>query len=167
MRHRRDRNAAAWLRASWTWPPELQRHTHPTGPFLLDTGLAAQRTPHVCPLVHACPAVTLLIAVHSWGAQWDHCYWTVQLSDVACGMGCAPLFEATRSFSGGVLAHRASFFYHSPPVPLFAPPQPSTLNQTIWSTFSPCLRLWTVLCTPFTMMARVVVGSVGSDILCR
>ena len=58
-------------------------------------------------------------------------------------------------------ARQASFFDHSPPVPIFAPP-----HQTIWSTFSPCLRIWPVLCTQFMMMARVVVGSGGSDILC-
>ena len=56
-------------------------------------------------------------------------------------------------------ACRASFFYHSPPVPVFAPP-----HQTICSTFSPCLRIWPILCTSLVMMARVVVGSVGSDI---
>ena len=53
-----------------------------------------------------------------------------------------------------VCAGRASFFYHSPPVPVFAPP-----HQTIWSTFSPCLRMWPILCTQFMMIARVVVGS--------
>ena len=58
-------------------------------------------------------------------------------------------------------ARLASFFDHSPPVPVFAAPHP-----TIWSTFSPCLRIWPVLCTQFMMMARVVVGSVGSDTLC-
>ena len=29
-------------------------------------------------------------------------------------------------------------------VPVFAPP-----HQTIWSTFSPCLRMWPILCTQF------------------
>ena len=62
---------------------------------------------------------------------------------------------------GGVLARRASVFYHSPPVPVFAPP-----HQTIWSTCLPCLSIWPVLCTQFMMMARVVVGSGRSDILC-
>ena len=61
----------------------------------------------------------------------------------------------------GVLARRASFFYHSPRVPVFAPP-----HQKIWSTFLQCLRIWPILCTQFLMMARVVVGSGGSDILC-
>ena len=45
---------------------------------------------------------------------------------------------------------------------LFLPPP----HQTIWSTFSPCLRIWPILCTQFTTMARVVVGSGGGDILC-
>ena len=58
-------------------------------------------------------------------------------------------------------ARRASFFYHSPPVPVFAPP-----HQTIWRTFSPCLRIWPILCMQFMTMARNVVGSGGSDILC-
>ena len=49
-------------------------------------------------------------------------------------------------------ARRACCFDHSPPVPVFAP-----LLQTIWSTFSPCLRIWPILCTQFMMMARVVV----------
>ena len=62
--------------------------------------------------------------------------------------------------NGGVLARRASFFDYSPPVPVFAPTSP-----TIWSTFSPCLRIWPIFCTQFMMMARVVVGSGGSDIL--
>ena len=58
-------------------------------------------------------------------------------------------------------ALRASFFfYHSPPMPVFAPP-----HQTAWSTFLPCLRIWPVLCTQFMTMARVVVGSGGNDIL--
>ena len=62
---------------------------------------------------------------------------------------------------GGVLARRAFFFfYHSPPVPVFAPP-----HQTIWSIFSQCLRIWPILCTQFMMMARVVVGSGGCAIL--
>ena len=30
----------------------------------------------------------------------------------------------------------------------------------------PCLRIWPILCTRFVTMARVVVGSGGSDILC-
>ena len=45
---------------------------------------------------------------------------------------------------------------------LFLPP----LRQTIWRIFSPCLRIWPVLCTHLLMMARVVMGSGGSDILC-
>ena len=45
---------------------------------------------------------------------------------------------------------------------LFLPPP----HQTIWSTFSSCLRIWPILCTQFMTMARVVVGSGGSDILC-
>ena len=36
----------------------------------------------------------------------------------------------------GVLARRASFFFHSPPMPVFAPP-----HKTIWSTFLQCLRI--------------------------
>ena len=46
---------------------------------------------------------------------------------------------------------RASFFDHSPPMPVFAPP-----HQTIWSTFLQCLRIWPILCAQFMMMARVV-----------
>ena len=64
-------------------------------------------------------------------------------------------------------ACRASFFLsidHSPPVPLFAPPPPPP--QTIWRTFSRCLRIWPIRCPQFMMMARVVVGRGGSDILC-
>ena len=45
---------------------------------------------------------------------------------------------------------------------LFLPPP----HQTIWSTFLLCLRIWPILCTQFMTMARVVVGSGGSDILC-
>ena len=60
---------------------------------------------------------------------------------------------------GGVSVCRASFFAHSPPVPVFAPP-----HQTIWSTFSLCLRIWPILCTEFMTMARVV-GSGGRDSL--
>ena len=65
-------------------------------------------------------------------------------------------------YSGGLLARRARpghLFDHSPPVPVSAPPPP--LHQTIWSTFSPCLRIWPILCTQFIMMARVGVGMVG------
>ena len=42
------------------------------------------------------------------------------------------------------------------PMPVFAPP-----HQTIWSTFSPCLRIWPILCTQFMMMASLVVEVVG------
>ena len=45
---------------------------------------------------------------------------------------------------------------------LFLPPP----HQTILSTFSPCPRIWPILCTRFMMMTGVVVGSGGSDILC-
>ena len=45
---------------------------------------------------------------------------------------------------------------------LFLPPP----HQTILCTFSPCLRIWPILCTQFMTMARVVVRSGGSDILC-
>ena len=63
---------------------------------------------------------------------------------------------------GGVLARRASFFDHSPPVPVFAPTSPNNVQ----STFSPCLRIRPIICTQFMTMARVMVGSGGSDILC-
>ena len=62
---------------------------------------------------------------------------------------------------GGALAHRASFFLLFPLVPVFAP-----TSQNNWSTFSPCLRIWPILCTQFMTMAMVVVGSGGTDILC-
>ena len=66
---------------------------------------------------------------------------------------------------GGALVRRARaghlFLTISHPC-LFLPPP----HQTIWSTFSPCLRIWPILCTQFMTMARVVVGSGGSDILC-
>ena len=69
--------------------------------------------------------------------------------------------------SGGILVGRASFFDRSPPVPVFAPhPLPATPHQTIWSTFSPCLRTWPILCPQFMTLARVVTGSGGSAILC-
>ena len=68
--------------------------------------------------------------------------------------------------TGGVLARRARaghlFLDHSPFVCLFLPPP----HQTIWGTFSPCLRIRPILCTRFMTMARVVVGSGGGDILC-
>ena len=62
---------------------------------------------------------------------------------------------------GSISAAGIFFFYHPPPVPVFAPP-----HQTISSTFLQCLRIWPILCTQFMMMARVVVGSGGSDMLC-
>ena len=69
---------------------------------------------------------------------------------------------------GGVLARRALaghlFFTITHPclfLPFLPPP-----HQTIWSTFLLCLRIWPILCTQFMTMARVVVGSGGSDILC-
>ena len=56
-----------------------------------------------------------------------------------------------------------TFFFFTIPHPcLFLPPR----HQAIWITFLLCLRIWSVLCTQFMMMARVVVGSCGSDILC-
>ena len=70
---------------------------------------------------------------------------------------------------GGVLARQACarrlFFLPFPTCACFCPPPPPP-HQTIWSTFSLCLRIWPILCTQFMMMARVVVGSGGSDILC-
>ena len=55
---------------------------------------------------------------------------------------------------GRVVARRA-LFLTIPHSCLFLPPP----HQTIWSTFSPCLRIWPILCTQFMTMARVVVGS--------
>ena len=54
---------------------------------------------------------------------------------------------------------RASFFDYYPPVPGFAPPPPLTKQSRVPS------RLWPILCTQFMVMARVVVGNGGSDIL--
>ena len=66
----------------------------------------------------------------------------------------------------GVLARRAvhagHLFLTIPHSCLFLPPP----HKTIWSIFSPCLRIWPILCTQFMTMVRVVVGSGGSDILC-
>ena len=66
---------------------------------------------------------------------------------------------------GGVLARRAraGHLFVTIPHPILCLPPP---HQTIWSTFSPCLRFWPILCAQFMTMARVVVGSDGSDILC-
>ena len=55
-----------------------------------------------------------------------------------------------------------AFFFPIPHSCLFLPPH----HQTIWSTFSPCRRIWPILCTQFMTMARVVVGSGRTDILC-
>ena len=79
------------------------------------------------------------------------------LLPTAFGLPCTSVCD----FEGGALARWASFFDHSPPLPVFAPPR-----QTIWGTFSPCLRICPILCTQFMMMARVVVGRGGSGILC-
>ena len=71
----------------------------------------------------------------------------------------------SRLFWGSVSVpgvRRASFFLTIPHLCLFLPPP----HQTIWSTFSLCLRTWPILCTQFMTMARVVVGSGGSDIWC-
>ena len=62
---------------------------------------------------------------------------------------------------GSISALGIFFFCHSPPVHAFAPPQ-----ETIWSTFSQCLRIWPIRCTQFLIMARVVLTSGGSGILC-
>ena len=60
-------------------------------------------------------------------------------------------------------ARTGDFFFFTIPHPcLFLPPP----HQTIWSTFLPCLRIWPILCTHDLTMARVVVGSGGTDILC-
>ena len=66
---------------------------------------------------------------------------------------------------GGALArrvHAGHLFLTIPHSCLFLPPP----HQTIWSSFSPCLRIRPILCTQLMTMARVVVGSGGSDILC-
>ena len=44
---------------------------------------------------------------------------------------------------------------------LAPPTSPNNLES-----FSPCLRIWPILCTQFMTTARVVVGSGRSDILC-
>ena len=54
------------------------------------------------------------------------------------------------------------FFLAIPHPYLFLPPP----HQTIWSAFSPSLRIWPIFCTQFLTIARVVVGSGGSYILC-
>ena len=56
---------------------------------------------------------------------------------------------------------RAWHLFLTIPHPCLSLPPP---HQTIWSTFSPCLRIWPILCTQFLTMARVVVGSGGSDL---
>ena len=69
------------------------------------------------------------------------------------------------TYIGGALVRRVRdghLFLTIPHPCLFLPPP----HQIIWSTFSPCLRIWPILCTQFMTMARVVVGSVESDILC-
>ena len=66
---------------------------------------------------------------------------------------------------GGVLVRRARaghLFLTVPHPCLFSPPP----HQTIWRTLSPWLRIWPILCTQFMTMARVVIGSGGSAILC-
>ena len=63
-------------------------------------------------------------------------------------------------YIGGVFVRRVSVFDHSPPVLVFASLSPNNLE------FSPCLRIWPILCTQFMTMVRVVVGSSGCDILC-
>ena len=55
-------------------------------------------------------------------------------------------------------------FFLTIPHPCLVSPPPPPSHQTIWGTFSPCLRIWPILCTQFMTMARVVVGSGGSDI---
>ena len=47
--------------------------------------------------------------------------------------------------TGSIRAPGIFFFYYSPPVP--APPPHH--HQTIWSTFSQCLRIWPILCAQF------------------
>ena len=78
----------------------------------------------------------------------------------------SPSLTSVRGLGGriSVLGTRRAylfFFNHSPPVPVFAPH-----HQTIWCTFSLCLRIWPILCTQFMAMAMVVVGSGGCDISC-
>ena len=94
-------------------------------------------------------------------ATWGH--WPASMR-FACDKTHLLLSTEDAGHGGSISApgaHRASFFDHSPPVPVFAPP-----HRTIGSTFSSCLRISPVLCTQFMIMARVGVGSGGSDILC-
>ena len=78
------------------------------------------------------------------------------------GAGSVMVYTGGRWGSINALGSRpASLFDCSPLVPVFAPP-----HQTICSTFSPCLRIWPILCTQCMTLARVVVGSGGGDILC-
>ena len=58
-------------------------------------------------------------------------------------------------------ACHTSFICHSPLVPNVAPS-----SQTIWNTFSLCLRIWPILCNQFMTIAKVLVRSGESDILC-
>ena len=81
--------------------------------------------------------------------------------------GTPPKKKTNRALlKGGVSARWARaghLFLTIPHLCLFLP----LPHQTIWSAFSPCLRILPILCTHFMMMARVlVVGSGGSDILC-
>ena len=66
---------------------------------------------------------------------------------------------------GGVLARwaRAGHIFLTIPHPCLCLPPP---HQTIWSAFSPCLRIWRIFGTQFMMMARVGVGSGRGNILC-
>ena len=101
------------------------------------------------------------------------CGWSVGAQATLCGRGeeLRPDHSQRRDTAGGTggaLACRACtrhLFLTIPHPCLFLPPPPPP-HQTIWSTFSLCLGIPPILCTQFMMMARVVVGSVGIDILC-
>ena len=55
----------------------------------------------------------------------------------------------------------AIFFLPFPTRACFCPLSPNNLEYLL-----ACLSIWPILCTQFMVMARVMVGSGGSDILC-
>ena len=138
-------------------PPPFRVDKHIPGP-----SLQAIISPGV-------PMWWTLIASYVVALNWHHysCHPVCQAVAVPCTGDCAPRrgpygVLCKTAQRGSVSAPGIFFFFTITHPCLFLPPPP----QTIWSTFLLCLRIWPILCTQFLTMARVVVGSGGSDILC-
>ena len=127
---------------------------HPIGCTMHPSGCTVNPTGCIVQLL-------ALLVVLSIGCKWAADMWGSIRTPGRVRSLLVCLFRLCTTTFPCQLCAPGIFFRPFPTMPVFAPP-----HQTIWRMSSPCLRIWPIFRTQFMMMARVVVGSGGSDILC-